>query len=1020
MLDMNKINRLIQTLPPYVVACLESEEYAELFERISEKFDLAQKERDMLEDIVMDVLLKDVVLGDIPRHVKKIFGFSAEKTEELAQDIMGEFVAPFPHYFMDSREILQAFGVDEGVYIGKSILLKALMRFANEQMREHIRNIHALPLDQRRMQFHYIIEKNFIDYLSADDTGKRAFNDLAVDLFLNVKGYSAEFLRALYENKQTIGEGAHIERDGKTYSSYTVEWLKDFISFSDGDPSTLHIAQYLAQNKNARRLQEQDREILRHILEVYRTARLFPESLAHIPQEQWVIIPYGEEGSSYDEEESPSPDDRPPSAPLSPFRQDVQAQDTAREQEGAGAASAAPLPLDREEYASSFSLPESILAVPELPAPSQSLHSLAPLVVEARDAFFQTPPTIHEISAADIMIEEQLRPSPFSGKNYEELAHEVLSMSGIVITDPAFHARLQKAVVTRLRNIRTAIEIRERLSESVKTGGFGLDVKTAHAIVRNANMATDLISQGVINIKEVSAPSTSIKKDVQEIKELVRREFTPQPKKFGRSRPVASHGVPKLPFLPLVLPQFPEMSAMRNIPISMKKPVPPHPPKPSLIPPQYVSPKEFAPPPMTFAQKEKETVHVSPGFLEEKVHMALPPLVVKQTYFAIPLKLDTLPFRKALKAVPTFFAKKLSIQQTAKEAGTEGAVVSHKQPHSFFGAVDMPHIQHAGLPELAIEEVDGVPMIVEKQKGTYLTAPSTQAAQISVQKDDEEQRARKYAEEEQRKREEEKKKEEEIARKAMEEQQKKQKAEQAAREQAEKEKARKAEEEQKREAEQTQKARAEEGTWKVVEEQQKKQEEEQVKNIEQPVQEKTDSVSLLIPAQTQKPEPESISAPQTLQELSTGVMPHGQPASGGLFSNIFHIPVSVKSAPPQPGKVSFSDVRRSPRLVDTIEELKILTLKDFRRLSEDPLNAASRIYDKIQAMERESFTKKLTAIAAWRENEINMLYVQIGQTALIKGKSITSVIDQLKAEEKPYLTEQEFDAVLELNERIRM
>ncbi len=946
--DMNKINRLIEVLPDYMVACLESLEYTKLFDDVSEKFELSDEQRDVMEDFIVDIFLGDVALTDVLQKVHELFRFDAEKTKRFTRDIVGEFVVPFLQYFEDGAHILRTLGGDEEEYIQQSTLLVALHRFANKQAVEHIQKIRTLDTTHRRLQLNRIIEKDLIDYVSvADDSTKIALNDFVVDLLVNVENYHTELLHALYENKQIIGGEIRIERDEKTYSPLTLHWLKDFISFSNGNPSTIYIAQYIAQNKNARQLNERDRETLRHVFEIYLTLKLFPESFARIPVERWMVIPYNREEASLKsrpskEQTLSSPqDDNPPKENSSPS-QGVR---------GAGVVSAAL--LDLEEHHSSRTILPPELTLPELMAPSASLHSLAPVIVQTRT---DSATSLGYEEIHDEFFIDQPKKTFFSGKNYEELADEVLAMSGIITPDSVAHARLQSIVITRLRNIRTAIEIRERLGESAQKGEFGLDTKIADSIVRSANMAADLLAQGVLSIQEIQQEKTSIETDIREIKELVRREFAPEQKKFGRSRVVPRIGERyhiALPPPALILPAFPETASLENISISFKKPiVPPPPQKPFVAPPQYIPMEELVPFPIAVSQDKEES---------------------KQVCTVIPSKLSALIFKKALKSVPTRFLKKLSIQEVSKGDGTG---VSHKQPHSFFGATDMPHIQHTGLPAFSIEEVDGVPMIVEKQKESRAKESSKTLANILAQKTIEEKKIKEQAAQiELLKKEAQRKAEEEKSRIRAEEE-KKRMEEENIREEAEKKK-------------------------RVAEEEQRVGEEvEKAKKIEAE---------------------QAVKTVKDQDASSMGVMPQKQAGgSRSLFSNIFHIPVHVKTTTQQPGKVSFSDIKRSPRLVDTVEELRIFTLEDFRRLSKDPMSAASRIFDKIQSLERESFTKKLTGINAWRENEINILYVQIGQEALLKGKSITTVIDQMKADEKQYLTEEEFDAVLELNERIRM
>ncbi len=131
------------------------------------------------------------------------------------------------------------------------------------------------------------------------------------------------------------------------------------------------------------------------------------------------------------------------------------------------------------------------------------------------------------------------------------------------------------------------------------------------------------------------------------------------------------------------------------------------------------------------------------------------------------------------------------------------------------------------------------------------------------------------------------------------------------------------------------------------------------------------------------------------------------------------IPVQIKSSPGAVGKVSMSDVKAPPRLMDAVEELRFMTLKDFRRLSPKPDEAIEKIVQKISLLEKESYTKKMAGIQAWKENEISKLYLQIGQESFGKGSSMEAAIEQRKAANQPYLTPEEFDALLELNEKLR-
>lgn len=134
------------------------------------------------------------------------------------------------------------------------------------------------------------------------------------------------------------------------------------------------------------------------------------------------------------------------------------------------------------------------------------------------------------------------------------------------------------------------------------------------------------------------------------------------------------------------------------------------------------------------------------------------------------------------------------------------------------------------------------------------------------------------------------------------------------------------------------------------------------------------------------------------------------------------IKVEVRKTQTQPSdqkKLSITDIKKPPHLVGPIEELQSFTLKDFRRISANPIQAATRIFDKIQMLEKESLPKKMEAIAAWKRSEVNMLYIEIGKESFGKGMPIAAVIEQRKTAGKDFLTEAEFDALLDLNTMLR-
>lgn len=125
------------------------------------------------------------------------------------------------------------------------------------------------------------------------------------------------------------------------------------------------------------------------------------------------------------------------------------------------------------------------------------------------------------------------------------------------------------------------------------------------------------------------------------------------------------------------------------------------------------------------------------------------------------------------------------------------------------------------------------------------------------------------------------------------------------------------------------------------------------------------------------------------------------------------------SRPLRPKKPLVSDVVPVSRLMGPIDELRSLTLKDFRRLGDNPQAIKNELEEKISLLEEESFSEKIKGIKAWRSSPVYQNYLEIGQISISEGKSISQVIKELTAQGRPTLTLEEFDVIGDLSEELR-
>lgn len=119
---------------------------------------------------------------------------------------------------------------------------------------------------------------------------------------------------------------------------------------------------------------------------------------------------------------------------------------------------------------------------------------------------------------------------------------------------------------------------------------------------------------------------------------------------------------------------------------------------------------------------------------------------------------------------------------------------------------------------------------------------------------------------------------------------------------------------------------------------------------------------------------------------------------------------------------SMNDIRPSaaaPRLTGPVEELRNMTLADFRRLSADPAEACRKILDKLDLLEEHSFAQRIEGVKAWRESEIYRLYLKIITSSFASGQSIQAIVAAAMSGNESTLTEREVHAIMEMNRKLK-
>lgn len=100
-----------------------------------------------------------------------------------------------------------------------------------------------------------------------------------------------KIIEILYNNNERLAS-ANIEVDNHEVAPTIANWLKDFIKINGSEMfDELKMAEYLSSSPNTKKLNTEEKDLLRKLLRLYRNLVFFPESMGNNPVEDWQIIP---------------------------------------------------------------------------------------------------------------------------------------------------------------------------------------------------------------------------------------------------------------------------------------------------------------------------------------------------------------------------------------------------------------------------------------------------------------------------------------------------------------------------------------------------------------------------------------------------------------------------------------------------------------------------------------------------------------------------------------------------------
>jgi hypothetical protein len=155
--------------------------------------------------------------------------------------------------------------------------------------------------------------------------------------------------------------------------------------------------------------------------------------------------------------------------------------------------------------------------------------------------------------------------------------------------------------------------------------------------------------------------------------------------------------------------------------------------------------------------------------------------------------------------------------------------------------------------------------------------------------------------------------------------------------------------------------------------------------------------------------PVAAPAPQPIEELPPA-RPH---------VDVPHFMPRVFRQQSDQGRPTVSDIRQANKLVGPVEELKAMSIQDFRMLGESTEERTTRLKEKIRLLEKESFQKRSEGIKALRQSPLMQEYLSVGGDSMEQNLTIGQVVGQRKSLGKSTMTAEEFDIISEFNSQLR-
>ena len=184
----------LPTIPNNLMNALVSPEYGDFSVFLNDKYDLSDQQLALLDDQITYLCNKQIEVSQLVRILESTLKVSSEIAREIALDVIGNIVLPFPEYFNDQFDYYLAIGGTEE-RAGESFLLQARLRVLNEELEAVSENIPELDLAIEAEKMKRVFSREIVGHLYTPGAHLELANRLVLELLTTFEGYDQQLLQ---------------------------------------------------------------------------------------------------------------------------------------------------------------------------------------------------------------------------------------------------------------------------------------------------------------------------------------------------------------------------------------------------------------------------------------------------------------------------------------------------------------------------------------------------------------------------------------------------------------------------------------------------------------------------------------------------------------------------------------------------------------------------------------------------------------------------------------------------------